>query len=495
MSDFKTTDARTLGAGFTTPLGAVTHPGLAEMFRNYKRTIASRYRALSNDDLEREGRLPLGPVHLQPKVDGELWFLVMDGDEAWLSNPRGRVIYGDIPVLGEARAFAARARGSEAVGGRTVLAGELFALRKAGRPRHDDLARATRGGSEAEVARVGVMAFDLLAGGDTHATTPLNDYGERIDCIRRLLEGGKRLQAMHTELVEGRAPIAKRYAEFVESQKAEGLILRTAEGRIAKLKPSMTLDAVVVGFTDHSDDPEMVGAMLLAMMREEGQFQLIGSCGGMDSATRRALRARLIEMEAPSTFRQASHRGAMYRFVRPELVVEVKVTDVLADESDGGPVMRMVCTYDAEDGWRAVQRMPGVSILHAVLQRERTDKGVDAVDIRMGQVLERVLVPEVEARAEARSLPRSEPLVRAVYTKETKGRVAVRKVVMWRTNKDQSGDGWPAYVVHFTDYSPGRKEPLKREVRCAPDEEAARTIVEDMLAANIKRGWEEVGET
>ena len=43
--------------------------------------------------------------------------------------------------------------------------------------------------------------------------------------------------------------------------------------------------------------------------------------------------------------------------------------------------------------------------------------------------------------------------------------------------------------MHFTDYSPGRKDPLKRTVRLAPDETTATAIAEDMLASEIKKGW------
>ena len=45
-------------------------------------------------------------------------------------------------------------------------------------------------------------------------------------------------------------------------------------------------------------------------------------------------------------------------------------------------------------------------------------------------------------------------------------------------------------MVHWTDYSPNRKDPIKRDVRLAPDEAAATTIAEEMVADGVKRGWE-----
>lgn len=47
----------------------------------------------------------------------------------------------------------------------------------------------------------------------------------------------------------------------------------------------------------------------------------------------------------------------------------------------------------------------------------------------------------------------------------------------------------PAYVIHWTDYSPTRKRPLNRDVRLAPDQAAADRIAEQLVHDNIKRGW------
>ena len=47
-------------------------------------------------------------------------------------------------------------------------------------------------------------------------------------------------------------------------------------------------------------------------------------------------------------------------------------------------------------------------------------------------------------------------------------------------------------MVHFTDYSPGRKDPLKRTVRLAPTQEIATQIAEAMIDKEIKKGWTKV---
>jgi hypothetical protein len=98
--------------------------------------------------------------------------------------------------------------------------------------------------------------------------------------------------------------------------------------------------------------------------------------------------------------------------------------------------------------------------------------------------------PSVKA---ALTLPQSTLLRREVWTKTTKGQLAVRKLLVWQTNKSAHDERYPAFVVHWTDYSAGRAEPLDRDVRPAPDEVAAQTIAQEFIDANIKKGWEKVG--
>ncbi len=485
MSFYESTRNKPLGGGFQAPGKSVTDPELAARLRGYKRSIASRYRALNQDEIET--RSPHGPLLVSPKVDGELWYLLLEDGDAWLMNPAGRVLSGDIPVLAEARKAAARAQG------RTILAGELFAARKGQRPRHDDLPLAMSGEAQAEIARVGYMAFDVLDGGDAQAQMPLESYADKLELMRRLLAGGKRVQVIKTEEVEGVGAIQRMYDELVASGKAEGLVMRRADGTIYKLKPAFTLDAVVIGYTERADEPGKVRSMALALMREDGRFHLVGSCGNMSGETRAELYPKLNVLESASSFRHASSDGALYRFVKPELVIEVKLTDVLGEHPSGDPILRMVADFDAEDGWTAVRRMASVSILHPVFIRVRDDKEVNSTDVRMAQVTERCSVPDLTVKAEAVTLPVSEVLRREVYAKTTKGATAVRKLLLWQTNKhDAAGETWPAFVVHFTDYSPGRKDPLKREVRLAPTEAAAEAIAEAMIEKNVKKGWEPV---
>lgn len=487
MSLFSTDSARPLGKGRQSPAGSLLDTELAAMFRNYKRAVAGSYRSLSFEELS-AGTIPSGPLQVSPKIDGELWFLVLDEGKAALCSPTGRVVSGDVPVLQEAGAALGRAKG------RVVLAGELFAAKPPtqGRPRVGDLAAAMGGEEKAQVERMAYFAFDCLQGADAEAPARPPLYVDRFALVQRLLHGGKRLQAIKTEQVSSAERVQALWGEWVDGGKGEGLILRTADNLVFKAKPTIDLDAVIIGFTDSSDEPEAVGSLLLAMMREDGQFQVIGACGNMPTEQRKAFYAQLSGKIIPSSYRYANSKGALYRFVKPETVIEFKVTDVQGEDSSGEPILRMVLEH-GDAGWRTIREMPGASILHPVFSRVRTDKTVNPVDIRVAQVLERCLIDGLSKKAERLVLPASELVRREVYVKTAKGQQAVRKLVIWRTNKDKQDPSYPAFVVHWTDFSGTRKTPLEREVRLAPTLGEALRIGDEIVGENIKKGWDKVG--
>ncbi|TNE87133.1 MAG: hypothetical protein EP330_19385 [Deltaproteobacteria bacterium] len=484
MSLYSTDQARPFGDGQQSPAGSIVDPVVAGMVSGYKRTVASRYRAVRPDELELA--LPPGALWVSPKIDGHLWFLVFDQGEAILVNPRGRVISGNVPLLKEAQSVASR------VTTRTIFAGELFALRKGGRPRSGDVSAAMGGNADAMVARLGFMAFDVLLGGDAQTTLPVESYEPKLELMQRVFKGGKRVQCVRTERVMGHAEVSRLYGEWAEGGKGEGLVARSLDGRTYKIKPTISIDAVVVGFTERGDNPGHVRSMLLALVREDGQFQIIGSLGNLGTDdVRKELFDKLDGTDVESTYRQASSDGALYRFVEPKLVVETLITDVQSEDFRGDPAQRMVLTF--EDGaWKATRKMPGVIILFPRLERIRDDKVANEVDCRIAQVLERCEVAALDQHVETVDLPKSEVVRREVWTKAYRGNTNIQKLLVWKTNKHEVDERYPAFVIHWTNYSPSRKDPLQRDVRLAASEVAANVIADEMIEKNIKKGWDPV---
>jgi len=191
-----------------------------------------------------------------------------------------------------------------------------------------------------------------------------------------------------------------------------------------------------------------------------------------------------------SSVRISSDTGGLYKFVKPSLVVQIKVTDLQTERSDGGLSLGHQVKL-GKKGWTSLGMFPTGRLIHPVLIRLRDDKTVNAHDIRASQLDDYVHLPKATSDSEKVSA-KSEVLRREVWVKETKGVKAVRKLIMWKTNKETFNPSMPGFVIHWTDYSPGRASPLDREVKVAPTLELASTIADQLVEANIKKGWEKI---
>ena len=125
--------------------------------------------------------------------------------------------------------------------------------------------------------------------------------------------------------------------------------------------------------------------------------------------------------------------------------------------------MTMVVSHE-KAGWTGHGMRPSPRPIHPVLERLRSDKRANKTDIRFEQVAAYLPIDAKATKSDA-ALPASKVLRREVWTKETKGQIAVRKLLVWKTNKETVDRTFSAYVVHWTDYSAGRGSPLDREVR------------------------------
>jgi hypothetical protein len=86
-------------------------------------------------------------------------------------------------------------------------------------------------------------------------------------------------------------------------------------------------------------------------------------------------------------------------------------------------------------------------------------------------------------------LPKAEIIKRAVATKELKGKTMVRKLLLWKTNKEQLSPDYPAYVLLLTDFSPNRKTPLEREIRVSASLEQIEGYWTTWSTENFVKGW------
>ena len=81
--------------------------------------------------------------------------------------------------------------------------------------------------------------------------------------------------------------------------------------------------------------------------------------------------------------------------------------------------------------------------------------------------------------------------MKEVYTKDGKNGQAVRKLLLIKTNKEQTGK-FSSYINFYTDYSPGRKSPLDTDIFMHQTLAEAKIKFAALKEENIKKGWEKV---
>ncbi len=457
------------------PIGTLADALLHERLLGYRRDVAKKYRVLDHSLIERA--LPTGDLLISAKFDGELWFLHKSAGRTLLIAYNGRVLDGTPLVETLAKQLAGVTE--------ALVVGELIARPTDGRPRVQHVASALN--AENLEGTLAFHPFDLVSeNGDDCQKRP---YAERFARLKAIFGEDERTGVV-TTIPGDQSAVLSYWREWVQTGRFEGLVVRSEHGLTYKIKPYFTIDAVVVayGMRIQQGTPQ-IRELNLALIRDDGHLQLIGPVGGgFTEESRVEWYTKLSALEAPSSFRMANRDGTLCKFLRPEIIVEVKVTDLVETDSNDVSVHRMALTYDATKGYSALSDGKVPALLFPVFQRERTDKTFDVASVGMTQLTSRLASSNEPSEAPPQ-LADSEIVLRRVWTK---GPTAVRKVALVETHKE-ARHGYAPFAVFGTDFSGGRAEPLKTTLRTASTREKAEAHLAVWIEENIKKGWLEVG--
>ena len=452
--------------------------------QDYRRTAAMRLYPLEGADIME--RIPAAEFHVSRKIDGEFTALVFRQGEAFTLNPGGTVRVG-LPLLEEAARLLSKAGVKEA-----LIAGELYQAREDRRPRVQDVvSTAGRPTTVAELEQLRFAAFDLIS---LNGSPPPAAFRDTWQKLGKLLESGTRIHVVEAQWLAKPSAVRDLYAQWVEKEGAEGIVVRSDAAGSFKVKPRHNLDVAVIGYSESTGDRSgLLHDMLVAVLRQEGTFHVLGRVGGgFTDEQRKEMLSDLKDLAVDSEYAEVSSDHVAYQMVRPDWVVEISCLDLVSQNTRGGPVSRMVLDWHANNGhslYRTLRRMPLASVISPQFVRRRDDKQVQPTDVRLAQLADLVELPQAEKDSRQLVLPKSEVLRREVYVKELKGETMIRKLLLWKTNKDQLTEDFPAYVVHLTDFSPNRKDPLSRDMRISSSFQQIQQLFDQLKTENITKGW------
>ena len=447
---------------------------ILQLAKEYKRKTASRYLPVSSEEITTK-IIESGEYAVSKKYDGHLYLLYFDGKKSILYNHGGRQL-ADLGLLKEA---------DELLKGKckeVVLAGELFLHKEGERSRSFDLTSALDDNHK----DIQYKVFDILTLDGEEKDFNIKELDTKL---KELLKGGKSVSSVENSFVESRKDIESLFQDIVVKENEEGIVVQSDNGPTYKIKPLITLDAVVVGFSEGEGSREnKLKELLLALKISENEYLTIAKVGhGFTDEQRDSIFKELEKQKVDSDYVEVSSSNIAFIMVKPIKVVEFSCLDVY-NENSKGCIKKMCLTFENES-YSAVFKKPSVSVTAGVFLSFRDDKKVNTEDVGVSQIT-KIISLETNEKSNS-ELKESKLLHREVYVKESKGIKKVRKFVVWKTNKEESNE-FPAFVYHYTDYSPGRKDPLKKEIKVSENQKEIEMVLKTELEENIKKGWEKV---
>jgi hypothetical protein len=266
------------------------------------------------------------------------------------------------------------------------------------------------------------------------------------------------------------------------------LILRN-DSQIYKIKIEETADLLVTGFTLGSKTNQ-VRSVSLGYFLNDNEIIHIGSCGAFDSETlRKDLFKKLNKLKITSNFQKIASNGTAYIFVKPEIVVEVKLLEMQGDKSNDQPIRHLKFEFK-DNKLNATGRARSVSILNSKVINIRSDKQANFADCGLKQIIRISGIPKEEFKeVSLKDLPKSKIIKKETYLKDSKKGKAIRKFIFWKSNKENTGD-YPSYLCYYLDFSESRKDPIKKKIYPFEDEKEGLKLFQSLMDDNIKKGWE-----
>jgi hypothetical protein len=461
---------------------AVTDPTLLEIATQFDTQVSRKMAALMPGQLEKRFTTT-EPVLETTKYDGEGVFISFDKSTGTFAfnAPSGRVRIG-LPAL-DALEKHLKARGVQ----RGLFRAELYLPHndaKTKRPNVADVLRVSSGGSLEEVATLKFVMLDVIMLDGKDLRPNQEKFTETWELLGKLFGTDSKApfhRAIGSIVPENELP--RVFQERIASGE-EGLVVRRLQRlEISKIKPHISVDAVVIGYVEGEFEGKYgVTSLLTALNYEEkkdGKLMLQTFCrvgSGLSDQQREELLGTLSTQKVDAPLAMTDSDGRTVHFVTPTHIVEIHGEDLITASSREKENRTQLFSRDGSR-YEFIGLVSFPRLTFATFSSLRPDKSLATGGARIEQILPQAALPQV--RAEATHPP--ELIRREVYVKAE----AVRKLVIVKTG----AAGSVPYLIYWTDYSAKRKDPLKVTTQCAYTEERAQALAARLVAENVTKGF------
>ena len=448
---------------------------------DYKKNVAGKFVLVEGAKLKQ--RIDGERFAVTLKIDGHMQVVFYVDGQVFMLNSSGKERAKNLKCL-DVFADAVKTAGLK----QAVIAAELYLPRPEGRPRCGEVQTALVDDAKRDLLALAPFDIVEIDGEKWHAEHYADTHNKLCTIFKSQTSNlNSQITPVQMRNASSVDEVKEIYDEWVVGEGAEGLVVHSESPIVWKVKTRHTIDAAVIGYTTSELG---VRDLMFAVLRPDGLFQMfvLGSTGLTDEQ-RADIAQRLSTRHVESQYVLSDSRGVAYQMVKPEMVFEISMLELIARGNDDKIRMNPLLKYDEAQGWLMEGTTPGVSVLGITIDRERTDKQANETDVRISQLTD--ICPFEEVEKSQTSNLKSQLLERHVYKKVSGAKVMLHKFLLWKTNKEQSGR-YPAYIIYHTDFSSGRKEMIKRDMLYSNDEQQIRDLLAAEIADNVKKGWEEV---
>jgi hypothetical protein len=462
--------------------GAVTDRTLMEIATQFETQVSRKMTALTPEQLGKRF-ITTEPVLETTKYDGEGVLISFDKSSGIFAfnAPSGRVRVG-LPAL-EALEKHLKAQGIQ----RGLFRAELYLPHtdpNSKRPNVADVVRVSSGGSLEEVATLKFVMLDIIMlDGKDHRPNQ-EKFAETWELLGKLF-GTDNQTPFHraTGSIVPENQLSRVFQERV-AKGEEGLVVRRLQRlEISKIKPHVSVDAVVIGYVEGEFEGKYGVTSLLTALnyaeKKNGKLLLQTFCrvgSGLTDQQREELLGVLSTQKVGSPIAMTDSDGRTVHFVTPTHIVEIHGEDLINASSREKENRTQFFSHDGSS-YEFIGLVPFPRLTFATFNTLRPDKGLATGGARIDQIIPNAQPPQI--RAEESRPP--EVIRREVYVKAE----AVRKLVILKT----STAGHVPFLVYWTDFSAKRKDPLKVSTQCAYTEERAQALAAKLIAENITKGF------
>lgn len=469
--------------------GGINDSVLLDIGARYEEKFSRNLSALHPDEINKrfDG---VKEVLWTTKYDGEgvLVFYDKNVDVFAFSAPAGRARIG-LPALQELFEKLKRSGLKKA-----LFRAELYLpLNNKGerRPSIADVVRVSFGSDEERLADLRIALFDIVMLDGEDMRDDGDSFREEWNKLEELVGTCNKdlVHRVEGEITAGKE-IQKIFEQKVEAGE-EGIVVRLLDKADSyKIKPKQTVDCVIIGYVEGKVGNAIGVTSLLGALnyphKGNGQEIVLQSFVRVGAGISDELRIHLLDqlkvlkVEKPIPITDSEGRSVW--FVKPELIIEIIGEDIVATDYAKKPYRTQAFSWNSkkkEYAYVGVYECP--KLIFPAFSKVREDKNFDTKGARIKQVMEKTKLPEKKKSG----AKKTKVIHRAVYRKAD----AVRKLVVTERGTDEETI---PYVVYFTDYSAGRKDPLKITTQYAYSKDRKEVLVRRMLEKNIKKGWEEV---